>query len=383
MSQPASALLRLRLHPVVCISIGFLLIAITLIGVALHEIRQRTDSVVAQRFNDFNRQELVFRLFRHTPGAELTLQNTLQALADEQDDVAKKLYLLNGQTGIAAMDPGAPRLIDADEQLPQLKSLLANTEGQKGRLDSAENTLFWLRLPDSPMILIADINRHAIQTEIAAGFAVTMIAVSLLFAGSAGTVVWMTIRAARREKTLRQTAEQLALHDPLTGLLNRRAIEKRFNELKAYTLRQDARLGMLLIDADHFKRVNEQLGRANGDLVLKGLARQLNRTLRESDAVGRVGGEVFLVLLSGNPNLFLGIAAERFRQKIEQASFDIEPEGQVSVTISIGAHLVDLANENLDMAMSIADRALYRAKAQGRNRVVLSSALAPRPPSKS
>ena len=116
------------------------------------------------------------------------------------------------------------------------------------------------------------------------------------------------------------------------------------------------------------------------DEVPKAIAAQLKNTLRETDAVGRVGGEEFLVVLMGNPNLFLGIAAERFRQKIESLKIQSTTAGDLSATVSIGAHQLNLQNETLDTALSIADKALYRAKAQGRNRVVLSTELDPRTP---
>jgi diguanylate cyclase (GGDEF)-like protein len=163
-------------------------------------------------------------------------------------------------------------------------------------------------------------------------------------------------RAHRRRSTL----------DPLTGLLNRNALEQRLCEIEGQPCSPEEGLShaMLLCDIDHFKRVNDQLGHGAGDAVLQEVAYTMRAVLRSGDSIYRVGGEEILVILPGATRADAGTIAERLRQEVA----DREPVG-VRVTISIGAAVSDPGPVDTDDLVSRADAALYAAKAGGRDKV--------------
>jgi diguanylate cyclase (GGDEF)-like protein len=190
------------------------------------------------------------------------------------------------------------------------------------------------------------------------------VVLSILSAFVLGYVVVM--RLVRR-------LEHLSHHDALTGLLNRRAIE--------YLLdREDQRLqrfgdpySVLLIDIDHFKRINDRLGHAAGDAVLCAVARTLQIKAREVDRVARYGGEEFCVLLPHTLHEGALQAAERLREAVAQTSIPWNDE-LISVSISTGLACAAEAGESLQSLLTRTDEALYQAKGEGRNRVVASTA---------
>jgi diguanylate cyclase (GGDEF)-like protein len=168
-------------------------------------------------------------------------------------------------------------------------------------------------------------------------------------------------RAHRRRSTL----------DPLTGLFNRNALEQRLAELDGAPC--DGRKGgqshaLLLCDLDHFKRVNDELGHAAGDLVLQDVAYTMRAALRAGDSVYRIGGEEILVVLPGASEVDAVAIAERLRQAVRKR----RPAG-VGVTISIGAAVTKPDTVNTDDLVARADAALYSAKANGRDAVFMAN----------
>jgi len=169
--------------------------------------------------------------------------------------------------------------------------------------------------------------------------------------------------------------EELALHDGLTGLLNRRALQDRAHAVLAAARRQRKPFAVALIDIDHFKRVNDTFGHLAGDEVLSEVAQRLTAAVRAPDDVGRWGGEEFLMLLADADETAAIAAAERLRAAMQRPI--ATAEGPVSVTLSIGVAAVaapELGTARLDVLVREADAALYRAKAAGRNRVDAAAA---------
>jgi diguanylate cyclase (GGDEF)-like protein len=165
------------------------------------------------------------------------------------------------------------------------------------------------------------------------------------------------------------------LTDPLTELHNRRYLDRRLNEELSRASRYHQPLSCLFIDADHFKRINDNHGHQAGDSVLKELANRIRSQLRASDVATRYGGEEFALLL---PQTHLNEAlllAERIRQEVAQTPIYLDNGLQLSLTVSIGV------SETLPMLgksrhrevgenlLASADQALYQAKANGRNRI--------------
>ncbi|WP_169828905.1 sensor domain-containing diguanylate cyclase [Marinobacterium jannaschii] len=161
---------------------------------------------------------------------------------------------------------------------------------------------------------------------------------------------------------------QQANRDPLTQLYNRRYLDASRQELIADASRRD-QLTLLLIDMDHFKRINDELGHQTGDDVLQLLADVLQQGCRSSDLVCRYGGEEFIVAMPATTTEDARRKAEQLRHQYCQAAFALLPEGWHS-TFSVGIASYPQHGENFEQVVKSADRALYRAKAEGRDRVV-------------
>ncbi len=167
---------------------------------------------------------------------------------------------------------------------------------------------------------------------------------------------------------LRKTAE----YDALTGSLNRRSLDQALaREFKPSALQ--APLSVLFIDIDWFKRINDEHGHACGDHCLRSVAATLRAELRPGDALGRYGGEEFLVLLPGHDAAASRVIAERLRHAIESSAIDWQGM-RVMLTISIGMAARRTGDQQASALLERADKALYAAKHQGRNRVCVAPA---------
>jgi diguanylate cyclase (GGDEF)-like protein len=189
------------------------------------------------------------------------------------------------------------------------------------------------------------------------------------------------VRAGKRilelQKELIQARESLrfeALHDHLTGLWNRGAVLNLLQREEQRRQRSGDALGVIMVDVDHFKAINDSHGHLVGDVVLTEVAKRLTASVRGYDSVGRYGGEEFLIIVPGCNPQGLIISAERLRGVIAETPIN-SASGPIPVTISVG--LVSVGPGNLKPVEHIAlvqaaDSALYRAKAKGRNRVEIA-----------
>ncbi len=182
-------------------------------------------------------------------------------------------------------------------------------------------------------------------------------------------------RAQMVESTMADNArlEQLAQTDALTQLLNRRALTERITAEMERALRYDSSMALLMIDLDHFKRINDTFGHLVGDDVLRDVAALLTITIRTTDMVARYGGEEFLVLLPETDVAGAESFAERIRTAIELHDFGGRADQPgLHLTTSVGVATFPAARiESVEDLFARADAALYRAKADGRNRVRL------------
>ena len=202
---------------------------------------------------------------------------------------------------------------------------------------------------------------HAVSTDVSLfTFVFAHVTMSIMASFLAGYMVIM--RLVNR-------LEHLSHHDSLTGLLNRRAIEYLLAREAQRLQRFNEHFSLLMVDIDHFKRINDRLGHAAGDAVLCAVAQTLQAHAREVDRVARFGGEEFCVLLPHTLHDGALQAAERLREAINLVSIPWNDE-LISVTISTGLATADNPDETLDAIIQRADQALYQAKADGRNRVV-------------
>lgn len=162
----------------------------------------------------------------------------------------------------------------------------------------------------------------------------------------------------------------LATHDSLTGLYNRSALQDLLPALGARARRQGEPLAFLMLDIDHFKRVNDTYGHLAGDAVLREVALRIRQRLRQADVVARYGGEEFLAVLPATDQAGALRLAEHVRKAIESPPVRLA-NAMVSITLSVGVHagIPDDSPRALDAQIGLSDEALYAAKNAGRNRV--------------
>lgn len=166
--------------------------------------------------------------------------------------------------------------------------------------------------------------------------------------------------------------QALATTDELTGLSNRRHFLSRLQEEIARTQRMEGySASVLMLDVDYFKKINDTHGHIAGDQVLREFAAVLGKNLRRIDMVGRLGGEEFAVILPGANVEAAKLQAERLRLEVRHASFDTQA-GVIPVTVSIGVTAIMPDDDATDAVLGRADRALYQAKNNGRDRVELA-----------
>lgn len=168
---------------------------------------------------------------------------------------------------------------------------------------------------------------------------------------------------------LREELERRACTDPLTSLANRGHFEQIANHHLARARRSGESLTLLVMDLDHFKRINDTHGHPAGDLVLRGVAAQLQQLVRRCDLVGRIGGEEFAILLPNTAAHAAVVLAERLRQCLSEQRFTLTGGTQLGVTVSIGVAALIPDDTEFEPLFERADQALYRAKAAGRNQV--------------
>ena len=160
--------------------------------------------------------------------------------------------------------------------------------------------------------------------------------------------------------------------DKLTGLYNRTKIDEVFLRETERAFRYERPFSILMLDADHFKRLNDRLGHLMGDRVLRAMADMLRRSVRGFDVCTRFGGEEFAILMPGSRAAAAVQSAERIRQRIESHRFDPLPiPADLRPTISVGVAVLTASDAAQDL-VGRADRALYQAKAEGKNRVKLA-----------
>jgi diguanylate cyclase (GGDEF)-like protein len=176
------------------------------------------------------------------------------------------------------------------------------------------------------------------------------------------------LEAMVRERT--EQLERLAQYDPLTSILNRRGFDHAFAREQNRARREGKPCGLLIVDLDRFKRVNDEHGHQGGDAVLVACVQRMSSVLRNYDACARWGGDEFILLISGCDVPALSAIAAKLGANLREAPVILAGGGTVAVTASIGAVLVG-EDESLSDATARADAALYEAKRNGRDRFVL------------
>ncbi len=184
-------------------------------------------------------------------------------------------------------------------------------------------------------------------------------------------VAYIALAHLKMEDELRASLHDAAYRDSLTGLYNRRYVFNIFRaELNKYQRYSDP-FSVMLIDADHFKQINDQHGHCAGDAALKAIAEACNESVRDTDVGGRFGGEEFIILLPHTQAEAAAVVAERIRNAVLQNTVYWEGE-KLDVRLSLGIAGAGLHADGFDDLLAAADRALYAAKDGGRNRTVIA-----------
>ena len=184
-----------------------------------------------------------------------------------------------------------------------------------------------------------------------------------------GISYFLTWRMVEKLDSVQRRYAALISTDELTRLRNRRYVLRRLEEDRERADRLGVPLSLLLIDLDHFKQVNDTFGHPFGDQVLRRVSARMKSALRRYDVLGRIGGEEFLIISPGATLEEAMALAERIRAQIDTVNV-VDGDNECSVSVSIGVTTFSTMEGTPDLLMRKADAALYRAKEQGRNRVV-------------
>lgn len=169
---------------------------------------------------------------------------------------------------------------------------------------------------------------------------------------------------------LLEELQQLATHDSLTDLYNRRYFFQLANQVLSQTIRYQRDASVLIIDIDHFKRFNDDFGHATGDMVLRNFAHTCRETLRSSDILARYGGEEFVIFLPETAKENAVCVGDRLRSELAKSPVltDLK-ERYITISVGIASYQPDMAEITLDILLDRADQALYQAKQAGRDQV--------------
>lgn len=183
------------------------------------------------------------------------------------------------------------------------------------------------------------------------------------------------MRGYAREKeqvVVLETLSKQATHDPLTGLFNRRYLDQILYGEIAHALQSGSLVGILMADVDHFKQINDRYGHKAGDLMLHSLGELMRSCVRTADIVCRYGGEEFVIIMPGASEQTVCKCAEEIRSRFQALCLAFDGQ-EIHATISLGVAIFPLHGSTVDEVFVHADRAMYRAKQEGRNRVAVFS----------
>ncbi len=284
-------------------------------------------------------------------------------------------YLVDPREGLlTAIPSGGPQASTLAQADPRLWAAARNAD--KGSYDSPQGKQYFVTASvagTSWRIVLRDPEAQLFTFLNGAGRWLAWLAIAGLAVAGLAIILLITRLHGRRDQLTRLNIElaRLAAIDPLTGLRNRRAIEEYLRDAISAARRHDLALSVLVVDIDHFKHVNDTLGHHSGDAVLAHTAGVLDCALRTEDAIGRWGGEEFLVVLTSTDEEGAVRATERLRDALALDQPDEARMHGLTVKITIG--VAGWHHDEMDELVSRADSALYLGKASGRDNVQVSS----------
>ncbi|PZQ42343.1 MAG: deoxyribonuclease [Pseudomonas putida] len=284
------------------------------------------------------------------------------------------INLLNADGQLLARQPSRaqdPLIGTRFADRPNFKRILGERSGSFSARSSVHGTqrmYTFARVADLPLIILVV---HS-SDEVFQSWRRTAVVVSAATGVLCIGILWLTLllgRELRRRHEAEQGLATLAATDSLTGLANRRRLDQVLRQEWARAQRNRRPLTVLMVDVDHFKAFNQRHGHAGGDHALREVAKTLERCIhRPADLAARYGGEEFQVILPETELVGARLLAERIRASVEALTPFADDARGVTVSIGIGVHTPG-AQQDLAQVLGAADEALYRAKANGRNRV--------------
>ena len=321
------------------------------------------------------------RSFRGVLSADLLLRTLSEKLKNIR--VSGKGYaVLIDSTGIALVYPDknyiGKNLVDRPETSDVIKDIIRKKQGRVVYNDGTDKLAVFTQVPSSGWILgivltkdevYADLRMLALKFSLL--FLISLIIVILTSKYFAGKLTYFmqllekTVESRTSELQEKiSEVEYLSLTDPLTGISNRRKIESVLKSEIDRTARTGNPVSVIIIDIDHFKHFNDTYGHGTGDKILKKFAETIISSIRVIDSAGRIGGEEFLIVCPETDVNGAYLVAEKLRTAIES----MRVESLESITASFGCAALH-SGENSDNLISRSDKALYKAKDNGRNRV--------------
>ncbi|WP_163559173.1 GGDEF domain-containing protein [Halomonas sp. NO4] len=268
--------------------------------------------------------------------------------------------------------PALEALSRASDLLPEMEALMEDgtlTEDERAALDELgyqiENELAWAYSELNDLIHVAAGEQRQVMERL--GWAIGLLVLLAL------AVVGGLMLALLRLSHQRELVSRLSLIDELTGLSNRRHLLENAERLYQQSLRNERPLSLALLDLDHFKHLNDTWGHPAGDRVLEVFAQTLKEQTRQADVVARIGGEEFCILMPDTMAKGALELAERIRHQVAALS-ETALGVPTRITVSLGLATGEGSQADFDHLYSRADRALYLAKANGRNRTEMSTA---------
>lgn len=298
------------------------------------------------------------------------------------DDVSENLQLIalilekrgyettfatSGQQALERVQTANPDLILLDFMMPHMNGLEV-CEQLKANPDVAEIPIIFLTASHEQEHLIQAFEKGAVD-YITKPFSTAELLVRVRTHLELKYMREQLKKSLQEQAQLTKELQNLANTDPLTGVWNRRYLLTLCEAEIERACRYNHLFSVLMLDLDRFKQINDIYGHSVGDEVLIGMTKIVKNSLRKVDFWGRFGGEEFVVILpETNLDSAVGVA-EGIRATLEKTEFPIQ-EKQVKITVSIGVSTYQLEDQKIDLVLQRADKALYQAKNQGRNRVV-------------
>ena len=359
-----------------------LLVIIALASQTFTILQIEANQSSAQIINDAGKQRMfsqriasfTLQLKEGNVSARPMLQKTLEQFRRHHLQLNKKIELRNRLLIYRLIDIQYARVVSATIASHMIENYLANTEilltkaPESIEFKNAFNNI--VSQANEPILnaiekMVYDEQQIA-ETQIARIHKTQKIGFFAILVTSILGLFTVFHPMARNATYLRR----LASIDALTGTLNRRAFIQRAEDELLRSKRYLKPISLLAIDVDHFKQINDRYGHSGGDAALVALANTLQQQLRSSDAIGRWGGEEFLIILAETNTKEAKIVAERYRQLLSDLMITYGTEA-IKFTVSIGISSFENNIDSKEMLIEQADKALYEAKRNGRNQVVV------------